>query len=70
VDKAYNKNIMKYRDTSEARKLLSACGEYGQLAGEVGKGDGHKDALKGGKGGCRALSESSIAPGVAADPSK
>ena len=39
-------NLKKYRDNSEARKLLTACGEYGQVADEVGTGQGHHDALK------------------------
>ena len=47
---------MKYRDKSEARKLLTACGEYGQLKGEVGKGSAHIDGLRAGKAGSKSMS--------------
>ena len=61
---------MKYRDTSEARKLIATCGEYGQLSGEIGQGTAHMDSLKGGKGGSRPLSYSYIGPSSGIDPSK
>lgn len=33
----YNNNLMKYRDNSEARKLITTCGEYEDQGGQLEK---------------------------------